>query len=306
MKFNTYILLFVLAAVTLCGCGDDTFEQEYTFTRNASTRLGQQLIDGSGSYIGHVKSDSETRPTKGVSLLRMSYLNEKGAAMQLFLYQVNLGEVTLRVTLPDDQPTLGPLQPLSEQVAALERKSVYTVWGAISGDTFAANGQPTGIVYHDGVALKETMDKGATALFAILEDGQAACLPASGYESIRPKIREAVGGTVRLIGNGYLLPQEDTAPAARTAIGVSEDGGTVYLLTVDGSDFYYSNGISYDQMAQLLKACGATNAMTLSSGVNVTAIWRNERLSSLFGVLNRPTNNSLEAGIANGLAIVER
>lgn len=306
MKINQYIICLALSALLATACGDDTFERPDYYDRTASTRLGQQLVDGSGDYIGHVKSDSETRPVQGVSLLRMGYLNARGQAMQLFLYKVSLGYISIRVTLPGDRYEAGALEKLPEQAAALENKSVYTVWGAVSGGLFGSDGRPVGILYHEGVALKESADAASGGFFAILDDGQAVCLATDAYPSAKQRILEAVGGEVQLLENGYQLSQSSSTATARTAVGVSEDGGEVYLLTVDGGDFYYSNGISCDDMAMLMKGCGAYNALTLNSGQNVTAVWRNERLGTLFDLLNKPANKGLEAPVANGLAIVER
>ena len=306
MKINQYITCFVLSALLTTACGDDTFERPGYYDRTASTRLGQQLVDGSDDCIGHVKSDSETRPVQGVSLLRMGYLNNRGQAMQLFLYKVSLGDISIRVTLPGDRYEPGALGTLTEQAAALEDKSVYTVWGAVSGGAFGSNGQPAGILCHEGAVLKETADAVSEGFFAILDDGQAVCLASADFVSVKHRILEAVGGESRLLENGYRLPQSSSTATARTAVGVSEDGGEVYLLTVDGSDFYYSNGINCDDMAALMKGCGAHNALTLNSGQTVTAVWRNERLSTLFDLLNKPANKGIEAPIANGLAIVER
>lgn len=306
MKLNKHISYFALLALLATACGDDAFDRPDYYDRTASTRLGQQLADGSGDYIGHVKSDSEMRPVQGVSLLRMGYLNTRGQAMQLFLYKVSLGDISIRVTLPGDKYAPGTLENLTRQASILEDKSVYTVWGAVSGGTFGSNGQPTGILHHEGTVLKESADASSEGFFAILDDGQAVCLATADYASVKHRILEAVGGESRLLENGYQLPQSSTTAAARTAVGVSEDGGEVYLLTVDGSDFYYSNGIDCDDMAALMKGCGAHNALTLNSGQYVTAVWRNERLSTLFDLLNKPANKGLEAPIANGLAIVER
>lgn len=306
MKRYKFIFCFALSSLLFAACGDDSFERPDYYTRTASTRLGQQIVDGSGDCIGHVKSDSETRPVQGVSLLRMGYLDADGHAMQLYLYKVSLGDLSIRVTLPADTYEAGVLQTLTEQVSCLEDQSVYTVWGAVSGGAFGSTGQPSGILWHEGVPLKESVESSSEGFFAILDDGQAVCCASEEYETLKPRILEATGGESRLLENGYLLPQSSATAAARTAVGVSENGGEVYLLTVDGGDFYYSNGISCDDMAALMKGCGAYNAMTLNSGQYVTAVWRNERLASLFGLLNKPSNKGVEAPLASGLAIVER
>ena len=306
MKMKKYILFFAILTTILSGCNSDEFDKPDYYNYDAAiSKMSRMIVEGSQTYIGHVKSESEEQPTRGVTLLRMGYLNKKGQAMQLFLYIVSLGSVSVQVSLPDDNPVVGNLQTLVEQVAAIENKGIYVVRGAISGSVFSANGQPTGIVHRNGTALRDQIGN-TPAFFAILNDGSAVCLPASNYNTVKSRIKEAVSGDAQLVGNGYLITQSDANAAARSAVGVSKDGSEVFLLVVDGNDFYYSNGISRNDMALLMKSCGAHEAMSLSSGNPVTAIWRNERSSSLFELLNKPANKGLESEISNGLVIVER
>ncbi len=311
MKLKPHILFFALSAALFAGCSSDEFDQPdyYNYDR-ADTKLSEQLVYNARSYVGHVKSSSEVTVTRGVTLLRLGYLNQKGLAMQMFVYKVNLGAISIRVSLPDDQAALGAAQLLTDQAAAIESKSVYTVWGAISGGGFGTNNQPNGILYANGQALKDQM--GTTpAFFAILNDGQAVCLPASEFAGIKSRIREAVSGDARLVGDGYLLTNGSTTLAGRSAVGVSKDGNEVYLVVVDGGDFYYSNGITYDDLGLVMKSCGAHEAISLDynravSPRPVTAVWRNERVSTLFDLLNLPYSNGLAEAIPNGLVIVER
>ena len=82
-------------------------------------------------------------------------------------------------------------------------------------------------------------------------------------------------------------------------------GMTVYLVVVDGGDYYYSNGITNSDMANLMKGCGASNAMILNTGNNVTAFGRDEDSIDIFNVINKPSNKGLEAPIGNGLVILQ-
>jgi exopolysaccharide biosynthesis protein len=112
-------------------------------------------------------------------------------------------------------------------------------------------------------------------------------------------------GTAHLLQNGYVLGQTDNSTLARAAVGISEDGNEVYLLVVDGGDFFYSNGIGCNDLALLMKGCGAHDALAISSGNNVTAVWRNMRSENLFDLLNKPANKGVEAPIAGGILIVQ-
>ena len=104
------------------------------------------------------------------------------------------------------------------------------------------------------------------------------------------------------------IPFFATIPAtivAKAAVGVDKDGMTIYLAVVDGGNYFYSNGITNSDMAQLMKGCGAANAMILNTGNNVSAFTRDEDSIDLFTVINKPSNDGLEAAIGNGLMILQ-
>lgn len=271
----------VLAAALFCSCGNDIFEKPDYYSRTASTEFGQKVVDGSSDYIAHVKQDVQTHIADGLDLLDMGYLNKNGHAMRMFIYRISLGPVSVIASDPEGELLQ---QKLTSQAAAIENQGRYTVLGAVS-----AGMRP------------ETSDN----FFAVLNDGSAICGTSDDYEKYESRIVEGAGGDVMLLKDGYVLNQTDVATVARSAVGVSEDGNEVYLVVVDGGDFYYSNGIGCDDLALLMKGCGAGTAITLSSGSEVTAVWRNERLESLFGLLNKPSDKGLEAEISGGLVIVK-
>ena len=270
--------LLALAAVS---CNSDEFEKPDYYQQVASTKLGQQIVDGSSDYIAHVKNDVQTKVAQGVTRLDMSYLNQKGHAMQFFLYKVSLGPVSLIASTAN---TTEKTDLLTSMCTDVENQGKYTVLGAISGGNALGKGD---------------------VFFATLNDGSAVCLPTSEYESVKSKITMGYSGTAHLLQNGYVLGQTDNSTSARAAVGISEDGNEVYLLVVDGGDFFYSNGIGCNDLALLMKGCGAHDALALASGNNVTAVWRNMRSENLFDLLNKPANKGVEAPIAGGILIVQ-
>lgn len=278
-----YIILTVLAlsAFAAVGCSSDEFDKPEYYSQGATTKLGEQIIAGSSDYIAHVKSDKQTKPTAGLVQFQMSYLNQNGHAMQMFMYKVSLGPVSLLANTADTETKV---QRLTEQAAQIENKGRYMVWG--------------------GISCGNDLGKG-DAFFAVLNDGSAVCLPTSEYEGLKSKITLGYSGPAHLLQGGYVLAQTDVATSARAAVGINEDGTEVYLVTVDGGDFFYSNGITCNDLALLMKGCGATDAIVLNSGNNVTAVWRNERSQNLFDLLNKPAAKGVEAEIAGGLIIVQ-
>lgn len=273
-------ILGVLAFAAVA-CNSDEFEKPDYYQQVASTKLGQQIVDGSSDYIAHVKSDVQTKVAQGVTRIDMGYLNQNGHAMQLFLYKVSLGPVSLIASTAN---TTEKTDLLTSMCIEVENQGKYTVLGAISGGNALGKGD---------------------VFFATLNDGSAVCLPTSEYEAVSSKITMGYSGTAHLLQNGYVLGQTDNSTLARAAVGVSEDGNEVYLLVVDGGDFFYSNGIGCNDLALLMKGCGAHNALAISSGNNVTAVWRNMRSENLFDLLNKPANKGVETPIAGGILIVQ-
>ena len=262
-------------------CNSDEFKKPEYFQQEATTKLGQQIVDGSSDYIAHVKTDVQTKVAQGVTRIDMGYLNQNGHAMQLFLYKVTLGPVSIIAATPT---TTEKTDLLTSMCAEVENQGKYTVLGGITGGNALGKGD---------------------AFFAILKDGSAVCLPTSEYDAVSAKITMGYSGTAHLLQSGYVLGQTDNTTSARAAVGISEDGNEVYLLVVDGGDFFYSNGIGCNDLALLMKGCGAYNALALNAGNTVTAVWRNMRSENLFDLLNKPANKGVEAPVSGGILIVQ-
>lgn len=276
----TSAILGVLAFGAV-SCNSDEFKKPEYYLQEASTKLGQQIVDGCSGYIAHVKNDVQTKVAQGATRIDMSYLNQNGHAMQLFVYKVSLGPVSLIAATPT---TTEKTDLLTSMCGDIENQGKYTVLGGITGGNALGKGD---------------------VFFATLKDGSAVCLPTSEYASVSADITMGYSGTAHLLQDGYVLGQTDNTTSARAAVGVSEDGNEVYLLVVDGGDFFYSNGIGCNDLALLMKGCGASDALALNAGNTVTAVWRNMRSENLFDLLNKPANKGVEAPVAGGIIIVQ-
>lgn len=305
MRNVTNILLILLSVMSLSGCGNDEFARPDYYSIDAATEMGKAVVEGTEGYVTHVKSDSQREIMDGVTLLSMSILNSSSHAVQMYVYKVNLESALVQVGLPDNEFSFEAPQKSTLQAKAVEDWGTYLVMGGISGGTFdGGNGKPKGILYHQGICLMDNTKDNA-AFFAVL-DSVSVCLDTTEYTALKPEIKEAVGGTAMLLKNGYLMPESDATGLSRTAVGTGDEGKTVYLAVVDGGDFFYSNGIGMGDLGRVLKACGATDAIALDSGDNVTAFRRDEMSDELFLLLNRPSNNGLETPVGNTLLILQK
>lgn len=290
----------------ILGCGKDDFAKPDYYTLKAETKFGQQVVDGSAGYVTHVKTSPETKIMDGVSLLELGFLDRSSHAMQAYIYKVEIGAALVKVSTPNNSNSFEKTQKLTLQAAAIENTGKFLVMGGINGGAFnAETGAPNGILYHDSKAISSKFSKDQLAFFAVMKDGSAVCLDSLEFAAKKSKVTEAVSGTALILKDGYVLSETGANTVAKAAVGVDKDGMTIYLAVVDGGNYFYSNGITNSDMAQLMKGCGAANAMILNTGNNVSAFTRDEDSIDLFTVINKPSNDGLEAAIGNGLVILQ-
>ena len=123
--------------------------------------------------------------------------------------------------------------------------------------------------------------------------------------------REAVGGRPVLVRAGAVAPRLDTVGRAgfatnrhpRTAAGITRDGSRILLVTVDGRQAPYSDGMSLPELAGLMRALGAHDAVNLDGGGS-TAMIVAER--GAFRVANRPSDRGGERAVGNAVGLVRR
>ena len=230
----------------------------------------------------------------------------------LFLFKIALSDkITLRTTLADDKNQVGTGQTIMKQLEAMQ-KNGKKVLGGTNADFFNTTYIPYGVCYRDGVAVKTSFSRTDCNVFVITKDNEACCFTEEEYALHKDIVREAVcGRSTLLLKNGEQLDQSgNTMPVAkmepRTAIGVSQDGKEVYLMVVDGRNFYYSNGADLLDLMNLMSACGACDALNLDGGGSSTFIARDGAEGEL-KLLNWPTDQGgVMRKVATGLAIVEQ
>ena len=107
------------------------------------------------------------------------------------------------------------------------------------------------------------------------------------------KIQFAISGGAMLVENGK-VPNSFTSMIwgtnPRTAVGLSKDGNTLYLVTVDGRQ-NSSIGMTQTEFAELLVEKGIYNALNLDGGGSTTMVARK------LGEENLQTVNSPSGGV---------
>ena len=133
----------------------------------------------------------------------------------------------------------------------------------------------TGLTISNGVIVSP-LDPAQTASLVISNDNRASV---GLVTSVPANADEVVTGSNILVSGG-----RNVAPTAstdfndanpRTAAGVSQDGRTLYLLTIDGRQAGYSPGASLVQTASVFLALGADAAVNLDGGGSTVAVAAN-------------------------------
>lgn len=122
----------------------------------------------------------------------------------------------------------------------------------------------------------------------------------------RDNVKYAVSGNTRLLKNNQVLTDEIAKIAdgakrhPRTAIGIK--GGTVVMVTVDGRQNGYSDGMTLNEFANFLLNQGIENALNLDGGGSTSMIVRTQ---GNFGpiLVNSPSDGR-ERNISNSIQIV--
>lgn len=107
-----------------------------------------------------------------------------------------------------------------------------------------------------------------------------------------PAFTEMIGGDRVILRNGAVLETNWPELHPRTAAGFSSDRSRVILVVVDGrSD--YSKGVSTKQLADILKASGASDALNLDGGGSSAMVVRNKVKNSVSDGSERAVGNAL-------------
>lgn len=123
---------------------------------------------------------------------------------------------------------------------------------------------------------------------------------------------EAVGGRPRLVLDSATVPEVDTEGQPgfatgrhpRTAIGIANDGKRLLLVVVDGRQAPYSDGMTLRELATLLLALGARNALNLDGGGSTTMVVAKRKTQNALRVANVPSDPTGERPVGDALAIV--
>ncbi|WP_144240137.1 phosphodiester glycosidase family protein [Haladaptatus cibarius] len=152
---------------------------------------------------------------------------------------------------------------------------------------------------NDGSVL---VGRGTSAdALSTLSTGDAVSVSYGPQTDADASLQAAVGGSTVLLRDGEIPSGlDDGRLEPRTAVGVSEDGLTLYLLVVDGRQ-RDSRGASLKELAEAMRDLGATDALNFDGGGSSTLVARNSGEESV-SVRNDPSDGAPRP-VSNGLGL---
>jgi hypothetical protein len=179
---------------------------------------------------------------------------------------------------------------------------------AINGDAFAVAGYtPRGLAIGDSTPWTNTADTALLPLFHLRRVGErtmAAIAPpeeTNTTASLPAGTQGAVSGRPLLVRIGSVAQIDCNDPvtlacsrAPRSAVAVSADGNTLWLVTVDGWQSG-SIGLSAEELATFLVGRGAYMAMALDGGSSSTLVLDGNVISS--------PSDGIQRTVANHIAV---
>lgn len=169
---------------------------------------------------------------------------------------------------------------------------------------------------YKGVQYAEPREENAA--FIVLYDGTKKIIKAEEFPIYEGSISMALGAWpwagVRglLIEEGVsLVPDEliDDQITARTALGISDDGKSLYLVTVEGKPWQASifkdlvgKGVSLIELARIMQELGCQRAINLDGGGSATMVVENI-INNKPLVLNVPSDHKGERAAGSHLGI---
>ena len=245
-------------------------------------------IDSAGQpRIGNVLVSAVLTWPDG-SIRYIDRVNQGRTDLEFVLYTPRFGPDTPRDVGGTDVVLAGmtlPLAPVGTHQAVVQEVRPAAGGIPIAAGTVVLNG-PAG-------TLLDTLAPGTILPIAF------SITP--GWENTR----EAVGGREFIIRDGqeYISPRPSIANQLhpRTALGITAAGDLV-MATVDGRQSGYSTGVDLEELAELMLARGAVQALNMDGGGSTTMAVRLPGDPEV-SVANRPSDGS-ERAVANALIVV--
>ncbi len=243
----------------------------------------------------------------GVTYTRMIRLSPRPLVIHEIAVDMKAGGMRVLVTPPDEKDSQQTLRARTTSQFLQE----FGVQVAINGDGFSPWWSNTPVDYYphggDPVAPRGTTASRGKVYWTSREAVPTLYISSRNQFSFDSPAKpyNAISGERLLLTGGNLIPDLDnTVLQPRSAVGYSKNGRYLYLVVVDGRQPLYSEGMTVQELAELLRSLGAYYAMNLDGGGSSTLVVQGANGQPR--VLNSPIDLRIpgrERPVANHLGI---
>jgi len=155
---------------------------------------------------------------------------------------------------------------------------------------------PIGLAASDGVLYSQATDNEPTLFLGINNK--------VGINNQPGRLIHAISGNELVVRNGQSIAGSGGSPQPRTAVALNRATGYLILVVVDGRQPEYSEGVTLEELAEIIIFHGGHNAINLDGGGSSTLVIEGPLGNAR--VLNSPINNSIpgrERPVGNHLGI---
>ena len=239
------------------------------------------------------------------------YIHSPTGPWAVHVLEVDLDRCIGAVAVKDADSAAGRIKTSTMLGDLAERAHVI---GGVNADFFSlANGTPVNLLIVDGRMLTPPVEQPALA-FDSSGTPHIVTFHVSGTTLAPFYPIEAVGGRPALLRDSLVLGAVDTEGQAsfnvgrnpRTAAGIARKGRRLILVVVDGRQMPYSDGMSLRELANLMLALGARDAINLDGGGSSTLVYAAPTSDGALRIANRPSDVEGERAVGDALAIVRR
>ena len=207
-----------------------------------------------------VVSDVWSEPAQGLRYLRRT----TSTPAEIHVIVADLRHPGLRVATTSHRDRWGTIT---------ERADASNVEVVVNGGFWSTFQRPCGLAAGDGEVWPNTTPDPEFGTFVINTEGQAQIHPPELPPEDLTTIAQAVSGRPMLVTGGLIdeptllaFPSSNER-APRTAVGLSRDRQTLYVVVVDGRQ-RASRGMDLYELAQMMSELGAYDAMNLDGGAS--------------------------------------
>lgn len=309
-NFKKSFLLLAMATVLLCCKKDKKTDPENGIPEeevvdNTIEPLTKKIMDNT-TVIGTFVADNTVQVAAGIKQTQIRFKRKDKLPVKVFILEADMNTPKLELQgLAPYNDWIPGLQTLSEMCRDNELPGT-TIVAAVNGDVFSTTGVPGSLFYINNRVYVNTVTAGRTFI-AALNDGTIAIggKDTKGVERVIDKalIKNAVGGNQWLVDNGVKATLTDVTITARTAFGYTA-GKVVYVVVVDGSQVNYSNGLTLNDLRDVMASLGVKDAINLDGGSSSTLVVKDLQKGQ-WDVWNKPSLAlNAQRLIGNGLGFI--